>query len=254
MRILGKFLPVLLFMFTLDAASKELVICTDQNYWYPFTYVKERKAAGVHIEIVEKALTDLGYSVIFKPLPWLRCLKEAAVGNFHAVVSASYKDDRAQQFNYPPDAQQSSKSDYRITQAEYVVVSPTGMTYEYTGELKTLPRPVRSVLGYSIVDHLTKEGISVSSGRNTQSNLRELVRRKVGVVITTSQTAELLNSSGEFRGLLHIHPQPIISKSYFIVFPKLGSFPDSGAQMKIWEQVQKLRRNSNYFAEVFSKY
>jgi len=214
-------------------SAKEIKICTDKNHWCPFTYADGKKAAGTHIEIVEKALTSLGHKVVFTPLPWLRCLKKAAHGQFHAVVSASYKPDRAELFNYPRDAATVVRSEFLISQAEYVVVSDASSSYKFKGDLATIPTPVRSVLGYSIIDYLDDKNIKVTSGRNTPSNVRELVRRKVGVVVMTSQTARFLNSSGEFSGLLTVHPTPIRSKSYFIIFPKLSNHLEKVEQENI---------------------
>jgi hypothetical protein len=57
--------------------------------------MKDNKSAGLHIDIINTALTNLGHTVTFRPLPWKRCLDEAEKGLVDGVATASYKDARA---------------------------------------------------------------------------------------------------------------------------------------------------------------
>ena len=89
--------------FTLSASAKEIEIQTDQD-WFPYTYTDNQAAAGMHIDIVREALLIVGYTPVFKPYPWKRCLQNLKAGSVEAVLSASYKDARSLFAYYPPDA------------------------------------------------------------------------------------------------------------------------------------------------------
>ena len=81
-----------------------LTICTDSNSWYPFTFVKNENAQGIHIDIVKKACNEIGIRCTFSPLPWKRCLYIAKRGLVDGIVSASYNENRNKYLFYPPDS------------------------------------------------------------------------------------------------------------------------------------------------------
>ena len=116
-------LIVCLFISSNIFAKDNFVICLDQGFWYPFTFVKNGKPTGMHIDIITEALHSLGYATTFTPLPWKRCLKEAKNGTIDGIATASYKEGRAEFLEYPSDAASTQKSKWRVMQVEYVVVT-----------------------------------------------------------------------------------------------------------------------------------
>ncbi len=236
------------------AHAGNLQICTDINYWYPYTYESNGKAKGIHVDIVSLALKNLGHDFTFTPLPWKRCLKEAQSGKYSAVVSGSYKTERAKKLLYPPDASHAKKSRWRITQVEYVVVSHIENAYDFKGDLKTVPGPVRAPLGYSIVEDLKKQGIDVITASSTYNNFRQLVNSKRGVVISPPQNALKLNNYPEFAGKLQIHSTPIKSKSYFLLFSKVYPGLYEHERQKIWDEIMNIRKNKDYMDNLLNSY
>lgn len=247
-------------------AGTSIKICTDSNFWYPFTYVNEtnKEAAGLHIDIISKALKDLGYDPNFKPMPWKQCLKDAKEGEFDAVATVSYRADRAEFLDYPADAanvsnQPEEKSKDRVTQVEYVVITPTvdakgkPNVYSYQGDLKTIPMPVRIPMGYSILDNLEKAGLKVQEDKHSIDNFKKLVKDKSGSVIGLEDVAKHLSLQPEFHDKLRISDKPIFSKSYFLAFTKKGSVKDE-EQKKIWAEIAKVRENSAQMGKFLEKY
>jgi len=140
------------------ASAETIKICTDRSNWYPFTFRAKEKSAGMHVDIVTKALIKLGYQPFFTPLAWKECIEKTGIGSYDALVSGSFKAKRARSLIYPPDAATAVKSEWRIMQVEYVLVTPATSSYQYDGDVKTLPIPVRAPLGYSIVCHPSDKG------------------------------------------------------------------------------------------------
>jgi len=250
-------LAVIIFIllgFTLEIASaKSIKICTDENLWYPFTFEEKGQSKGLHVDVVGQALTKLGFPAKFTPVPWKRCLKQAETGEVDAVVSASYKKKRAVYLHYPPDASTTKKSKWRITQVEYVVVSYMDDQFEYDGNIKSLPLPVRVPLGYSIIDDIEKEGVAVDTAKGVFNNMAKLIRDKKGVVICLPQTVGILNQNPRFKNKLKIHNIPIKSKSYFIVFSKEGTVSEEDRK-KIWLEVVKIREDAKRMSDLLAKY
>jgi polar amino acid transport system substrate-binding protein len=217
-------------------------ICTDSNYWYPYSYEENGVAKGTHIDIVTAALTSLGHQFKLTPLPWKRCLSGTGTGKYNALISASYQPGRAEYLIYPGGAATSKKSPWRIGQVKYVIVSNADDPYEYDGNLNSLPHPVRAPLGYSIVDDLEKESIEVKTSHSTLDNAKLLVRTKKGVLITPPENAMKLNEDTRFREKLKIHDVPIASKSYYFVFSKKNPNLKQDEIEGIWKKIRKLRK------------
>ena len=98
--------------------GKTISICSDANYWFPYTFNKNDVSKGLHVDLVKKALAKSGIVAVIEPLPWKRCLFSAKKGRYDAVISASYKQERAEYLYYPEDAILGGVSTQRLTQVE----------------------------------------------------------------------------------------------------------------------------------------
>lgn len=241
------------FFFQEAVLGKAIKIATDENMWYPFSFNKNGKSKGLHIDIVTMALRNLNYSPTLKPLPWKRCLKYMETGKFDAVVGASYKTKRAQYMHFPPKAQSSKKSEYRITQVEYSIINHKDSPYEFKGDVKTLPLPIMTVLGYSIGDDLEAQKIKVSRNTSDINNFNQLVHRKKGTIVTLAGVAKLLEQQPRYKGKIKISKMPYKSKSYYFAFSKRSNFSEA-ERVKIWEEVKKIRENKDIMAKLYKQY
>lgn len=234
-------------------------ICTDNNFWYPFTFVQEKRAAGLHIDIIRKALQKLGYEPLFTPMPWTDCLNLAKAGKIDAVATSSYKEDRAAYLNFPSGAAVDKKSPSRVSQVDYRVITSTfnkdgtQSNYQFNGVLTTIPEPVRVTTGYSIIADLQKEGVTVQEGKNSLQNFKNLITEKTGSVIDLEEAAVYLDSQKEFKGKLTIQPHSLTSKSYYLAFTKDGSISLEDAK-RIWKEIATVRDDQSIMSEFLKKY
>ncbi len=236
------------------AESDRIRICIDESFWYPFTLVRNGQPAGIHVELVKLAIENVGMEAKFLAMPWKRCLRENEQGRVDAVVSASYKAKRAKYLYFPDDAALSKKSPLRLMQIEYVVVTLKKDHYTFTGNLSTLPVPVRIPAGYSLADDLKKKGINVDdSSQSDTANIQKLVRDKEGSVVLIPELATLLDARVANKGKLDISKIPISSKSYYVAFSKKTKIAKKDIQ-SIWARVAELRDNPSLMAELSAHY
>jgi polar amino acid transport system substrate-binding protein len=240
-------------------AGQKITICSDNNFWYPFTFSKDNQAAGLHIDIIAAALKNLGFEATFTPVPWKRCLDDAKAGSVDAIATASYKDERAVFLNYPEGAATDATSPWRVTQVEYVAITPTTDSagapnaYVFAGDLKTLPNPVRAPIGYSIIDDLKKAGLMVDEAQTAEANFKKLMRDKTGALVDLIDVAKHFQALPEFSGKFTVQPKPITSKSYYFVFTKAGHISAEDSK-KIWSEIARIRDDAKLFSEILSKY
>jgi len=255
------------FLFSLSLLSPclafcatSITICTDNNFWYPFTFVKGNNiATGLHIDIIQKALLATGYEPKFMPMSWKDCLNLAKEGKVDAIATASYKDDRAAYLYYPSGAAVDRKSPYRVSQVEYRVITSSinkdgsESPYVFNGNLKEIPKPVRVTESYSIITDLRKEGVTVTEGKNNLENFKNLITEKTGSVIDLNEVAKYLSSQSDFKDKLTIQPHPLSSKSYYLAFTKGGAISLEEAE-PIWKEIAIIREDPKLMTEFLKKY
>lgn len=244
----------LLLFIAVPCPALILNICIDTAYWYPFTYSENKQAKGIHVDIVKEAAKALDQQVRFVALPWKRCLLENKSGHIGAVVSASYKAERAEFLYFPDDAATNSKSDFRLMQVEYNLVTLEEQDFEFTGDLALIPEPVRIPLGYSIAQEMKEAGLWVDDAAlNDQSNIQKLIRDKIGSVIVIPELARHLSELYGDQTHLKISQKPIRSKSYFIAFSK-NTLLNEEQRQAFWEEIRRIRNDERLMATFNQRY
>ena len=226
-----------------------LHICTDVNFWAPYTLVVDSKPAGIHVQIAERVLKQLDINFQISAWPWNRCINGARAGYYDAVVSASYTEERAQDFYYPPDAAQAAQSAWRVTQAEYMVVVRSPDYFDWNGDNKVLPMPIGLPLGYALVNSFREDGLEVMTATKYSNLFNMLDRGRINSLVVLRQTAEMYISEERFAGRLMFLKLPQRSKSYFLLASKRGKINEVTAQ-KIWQGIAVVREDKAQMAEI----
>ncbi|OUS32554.1 hypothetical protein A9Q99_00325 [Gammaproteobacteria bacterium 45_16_T64] len=227
-------------------------ICSDSNFWFPYTFEIEGESKGLHVDIVNAATNRIDVKATMEPLPWKRCLYSAEKGVYDAVISASYKDKRSKYLFYPTDASGAEKSKYRITQVGYTILSSNSDSFNFDGDFSKIPEPVRVPFGYSIAEDISKHGLLVeTSTKGIRNNLRNLIKSNMGSIVTTLDMAELISSDKSKD--LHVSHKPISSKSYFMAFSKKTSLTDV-QRINIWKSIAAVRQDPKVMHELISIY
>ena len=243
-------LTTLLLAAPLVLAQDPLRICTDNGNWFPYTWIEDERPQGLHIHIVEAALAELGVEYEFQVRPWKRCLLYAQTGEMDVIASASFTKERSRYLFYPPDAGSGAESKWQITRASYVVVSLASDPYEFNGDLRTLPDPVRAVLGYSIVKDLREAGLRVYQDKNPMTMYRGLLQSGQGVVVGFEAVADHVTNIPEYRNQLKIHEPPVRSRPYYLPFSRRTGF-DETQRMLIWERVARFAGTPDFVSGFF---
>ena len=235
-----------------DVGDKVLLICSDANYWFPYTFDDKGVSKGLHVDLVTNALAKLDIKAVIKPLPWKRCLFSAKKGKYDAVISASYKEGRAEYLYYPEDADLGGVSKQRLTQVEYTILTLNRNAFDFDGDFSKIPEPVRVPLGYSIADDLSKKGLLVkTSTKGIYNSLRNLVNHRMGSIVTTMDIARLV-AKDKTAGL-HVSLVPIKSKSYYMAFSKKTTLT-SAEREGIWDNIAEVRSDDVIMSTLLEPY
>jgi polar amino acid transport system substrate-binding protein len=230
--------------------AQALKICVDED-WFPYTFVKDGKNAGIHTDIVREAFRSLGYKHEIAAKPWKRCLIELEAGEVEAIYPASYKEKRAIFSYYPSDVISAKQSRWRLSQVEHVLVTRKGDDYD--GDISKLPQPLGIGFGSAYGGSLEKKGVKVSYNVSKQSIIDMLFLKRINSAALASFQAQDLNTKSEYVNQLKIHKIPLRSKSYFLIFSKKGKLTEA-ERLKTWDAFEKIRNNKKLKRMIMSKY
>lgn len=201
-------------------------ICADTNFQFPFSFMKDQKPVGLHIDVIDAALHSLGITPEYKPTTWSSCLDRAKAGRVDAVATAAYMDERALYMYYPSDATDSNRSSWRVSQVEYKVITSLldkegrANAYQFDGNIKHIPEPIRVPTGYFIVHDFQKARLKVQESTTSLENFQSLLKDKTGSVVDLAEVAEQLSLNPAFSHQFYIDPKPLVIKSYYLAFSK----------------------------------
>jgi len=269
-----KFLSMafLLLLPAVSFAMKPLKICVDNRYWYPFVYQESNKAKGIFIEMAKTALMKNGIKAEFVVMPIKRCINILGPsGKVDAVIGIPYDKKLNKSLYYPTDADLPSPSQWRLMQVDFNLVTAKDNPFDFTGELTNIPQPIRIPYAYSnIIDKINQQGIEIETSKQDESTFYKLLRNNKGSLITTSILTDRFDDSARFRNKFTVHPIPIASLSYFLVFfnsAMVNSAMDNSdsdiinsarvnaeLRQKVWSDITALRDDYIYMLQLLSMY
>jgi polar amino acid transport system substrate-binding protein len=179
------------------------------NTW-PTAYEVDGKPAGILIDLVTEAYRRAGYTVVFKLMPWSRCLDEARSGTVDGVFS-SFKLPERESFLY-------FSREVLMVQVISLFVRSNSPLHDGAdlGALKDLKGGAISGTSYGKkFDDAVRSGVlvNVHSTNNIESNLKMLVAGRVDyvpsyrfVILGSAQDLQLLGKIKELAPPLESVP------------------------------------------------
>ena len=228
--------------------GKDIHIVSPERF--PDVYMHKGKIEGIQVDLVMEALKKAGYTVTLEIYPIKRCLYMIKEGMTDAIFPVLYSDaflDDMQLFPTQETAEEQQidpdewKHRWRIMTVDHVIVTYSDATtreQEFTGDVNTLPDPVRVVWNEPYIPELKAAGKTVedSVGMDIQ-NFKKLLRDKNGTVIAPSFIVEEVNRHPDFAGQLYIHDKAFISNATFLAFSKKSQNMTVTDMRKIWESL-----------------
>ncbi|MBD3296323.1 MAG: hypothetical protein GF392_03030 [Candidatus Omnitrophica bacterium] len=235
--------------------EKSVYLCCEERDWYPFLVSEGREVYGILVDIVREAFSRVGYKIRVEPFPMNRCLKLAQHARSDGIVGMPYSREYARYVEYPPDSADKDESRWRIMQIDQVVVTYEDRDgqYEFDGNIRSLPEPVRISTYDPLASDITQAGLDVEEAASDRQNFAKLVRDRRGSVITTSLIAENILRENLYKDILHIHAVPVRSRSFFLAFSWDSSLSDFERQ-RIWQEIASVREDYVFMLQLFARY
>jgi|GEM_PF-1521922 len=183
----------------------------------------------------------------FTPLPWQRCLSEAAAGQFDAVLAASHTAERMQGLAYPLDAAGQPDASRRMFNVGYVLLRRKGSAVswdgqQFSGSSARVGEAIGAERGYSIVLFARQRGAYVEDRYPAFGSLVDSLRlrRIAGVLINQEGAAQLL-ADPEWAQDHELGGPPLQTKAYYLPLSRRFVEAHPALAQRIWEAVAKAR-------------
>lgn len=233
-----------------DAAPRPLRLCANAALGAP----EGDASPYLMMRRVQELLPGLRFE--FSPLPWARCLHEAAQGRFDGVLSASHTSERARQLRYPQlhggeldDSRRMFQMGYALLKRKSAAVQWDGQHFSGTGS-----RPGQALgaeRGYSVVQFARERGAQVEERSSVVALLDSLrLERLRGALLNQEHAAQLLTDPAWARDF-ELGGPALSTRPYFLPFSAALAEQEPALVNSVWAAIEKVRRTPA-FAQEFS--
>ncbi|WP_038177399.1 substrate-binding periplasmic protein [Vibrio pacinii] len=198
-----------------------LKVCGDAVDWRPYIYQEDGEVKGFDKQVLDQALGRHGIDYEMTMTSWSRCLKGTKTGSFDLSVSASYSEERVQDYLY---------TEWYYTVTPYYLFSvkhfPDGLVISNVDDLNNYKVCGNHNYNYSDFELTTIE----RSGHTIQHSLNQLETGECEVYISW---AEILTGNKNPRGESYLKddimslavPNMEPHKFYMLISRQLESAP-----------------------------
>ena len=229
------------------AETKEVRFMCDNKEHYP-SYLEDSdimdwRKPGAGVECLKMLESKLGIKVKIERAPWKRVLDaELKNGAIDGAFSVSYRKEREVLGAYPMKDGKVDKSRCLHTDAYYFYKLKKS-DFSWNGKtVSNLKGVVGTPTGYSVVEDLRKQGITVEESNSSLTDLKKLAAGKVGAVAALELTADmLLKKHPELNKVIVKVTPPIASREYYVMLSNQFVNSNPALAEKIWNAIGEMR-------------
>jgi hypothetical protein len=244
-----------------------VVVCVDNNNSYPYYFINQhQEILGLHVDLVSKAIAMENIAFSFEAANFASCLQKAKIGEINAILDIAYTKERSDYIIYPDDTDKNQEKisnpvnknvfeKHAVGTFDYVVITnaDTNAGYEFNGNLRGLPTPIRVVKDYAIIEYLESFNLKLNKSERSLINFESLLSSKLGCIIDLRSVANFFNKQENMKDQFFIHSELVYRENLYLGFAKNSETPHK-LMHKIWDNIEKLKNNKEYMRELFKKY
>ncbi len=240
-----------------------ITACVDDKPLFPMAMFDNNKMTGIKFDLInlaieklkKKKLLDIDLKI--EQAPWKRCFEDIRNGKLDMIILAAYTKEREEILDYPDGANNEKESctcKLMATCDGYTVITLKNNPFEYKGDPKLIPRPIRVSLGYSVSDHLKELNIPFENSFDSDKAVQKLLRDGDGSVLGNLHYAEFsVNYNKEFHNLIKYSKKPFLFRSYYYPISKKSKLTTEQKKL-LWKTIAEPANNPKLMSKILEKY
>lgn len=257
---------VFLFLICSNANAMDKIsikACVDDKPLFPMAMFDNNNMTGIKFDLInlaieklkKKRLLDIDLKI--EQSPWKRCFEDIRNGKLDMIILAAYTKEREEILDYPDGAnieKQSCTCKLMALCDGYTVITLKDNPFEYNGDPKLIPRPIRVSLGYSVSDHLKELNIPFENSFDSDKAVQKLLRDSEGSVLGNLHYAEFsVNYNKEFHNLIKYSKKPFLFRSYYYPISKKSKLTIEQKKL-LWKTISEPANNPKLMSKILEKY
>lgn len=229
--------------------TQPIEILINHSYWLPFEYEQNGISTGITVDIVDTILSQLGFTVRFKQMPFKRAVEDAKTGKADAVMSVVKTAEREEHFFFPTEP--------LVIWGQYLYF-PKDKVVPFKQDLQALEGlKIGTARGFTYPDYFMNSELIERKVVNADLiNLKKARVGRIDAFVCDNVNCQLLIKEHQMEGLFTMYREtPISLDKVFIAFSKksevLYQYPDLP---KKFSQALKRLNGEGIIAEIKSKY
>lgn len=229
--------------------SHPLEIFITHSYWLPFEYEQDGISTGITVDIVNAILSEMGFVVKFKQMPFKRAVEEAKMGNADAVMSIVKTAERQEYFFFP--------SEPSVIWGLYLYF-PKDKVVPFKKDLQALEGlRIGTARGFTYPDNfMNSELIQRKVANEDLVNLKKTKVGRLDAFVCDNINCQLLINENQMEGMFHMYKEtPLSLDEVFLAFSKkstaISQYPN--LHKKFSETLTRLKQEG-VIADIKSKY
>ncbi|MBX9839019.1 transporter substrate-binding domain-containing protein [Silvanigrella sp.] len=237
--------------------------CVDDKPLFPMAMFDKNKMTGIKFDLINLAIEKLKKNRLLdidlkiEQSPWKRCFEDIRNGKLDLIILAAYTKEREEILDYPEGANHEKEPCSCKLMAicdGYTVITTKNNPFEYKGDPKLIPRPIRVSLGYSVSDHLKELNIPFENSFDSDKAVQKLLSDGEGCVLGNLHYAEFsVNFNKEFHNLLKYSKKPFLFRSYYYPISKKSKLTEEQKKL-IWKTIAEPVNNPKAMRKILEKY
>jgi polar amino acid transport system substrate-binding protein len=211
-----------------------------------------KNKTGLDLNLLEAVAKKVGVKFVYTLVPWERCLSTMQSGDADGCFSASFKEKRMENGDYPMKDGKADDSK-RLHTTSYSIFARTEDAAKYTIkglDIEGLAKDkdqIASTLGYSIGDDYKKAGYKVDeTATKSEMNMNKLLNGRVSVFAVMTQEGEYLSNKPEYKGKITKLAPPVVDKAYYLMLSKKFTAAHGDLAKKIWDTIAEVRESKEF--------
>jgi len=242
---------------TLWSQELKMSMGYDSAMIYPYLLRKNGKIdqnkPGVTFEVMKLVGKKLNIKIDFIGFPWKRALKTLKGNEIDALFQASFREERMSFGKYPmknglvDSSKHIMKWTYSFYRLKNTSLNWDGSQLKWKGKKLTEDKKIGAMNGYSVVNDLLKQGLTVNLSNNMSSLLKMLSKERLYGVISLEEYIDVaikINPK-EFLNIEKVNPA-FKRKEYYLMLSHAFVKKHPDLSKKIWKEIQNIRLSGEY--------
>ncbi len=216
------------WMSSTAAAGEEVVVVFEA--YPPYEYMKDGKAAGQDVELVQKAFDAMGVKVKFEDVPWKRAMDQVKKGEVHAIMSLFKTDEREGFLLFPPP----------ISKEKNIILTKKGSDIKVAGLANLKGKKVGVVAEYSYGEKFDKAELDKEASKDNATLLKKLNAGRIDCAVMNELVYKLTAKEQGLEGKFAEEDYVVADEAMYLAFSKANK---AGADLveKFAEALKKVQ-------------